>query len=197
MPQAEGPTRRTITRGAVWTVPVIAVAATAPAYAASPCDCAGFSIPGFPASGTLGNGWAITADGGTSGGGTDTFNQGSFVTVADPRSGGIFGGSYTRTVTAYRDICVTPGRTYTVTYNWTAYLNNPRPMTSILRIGGVTVSGSAIDTATSSTAGSRTVSWVASTAGSARLEFVHTTKSSGTSVLADDITISNVAGSCA
>ncbi len=32
------PTRRTLTRAAAWTVPVVAVAATAPAYAASPCD---------------------------------------------------------------------------------------------------------------------------------------------------------------
>ena len=32
------PSRRTVTRAAAWTVPVIAVAATAPAYAASPCD---------------------------------------------------------------------------------------------------------------------------------------------------------------
>jgi hypothetical protein len=33
-----GPSRRAIVRGAAWTVPVVAVAATAPAYAASPCD---------------------------------------------------------------------------------------------------------------------------------------------------------------
>lgn len=32
------PTRRTLTRAAAWSVPVVAVAATAPAYAASPCD---------------------------------------------------------------------------------------------------------------------------------------------------------------
>ncbi len=32
------PSRRAVTRAAAWTVPVIAVAAAAPAYAASPCD---------------------------------------------------------------------------------------------------------------------------------------------------------------
>jgi len=32
------PSRRTITRAAAWTVPVVAVSPTAPAYAASPCD---------------------------------------------------------------------------------------------------------------------------------------------------------------
>ncbi|NYE35767.1 hypothetical protein F4692_000871 [Nocardioides cavernae] len=32
------PSRRSVTRAAAWTVPVVAVAATAPAYAASPCD---------------------------------------------------------------------------------------------------------------------------------------------------------------
>lgn len=32
------PTRRTLTRSAAWSVPVVAVAAAAPAFAASPCD---------------------------------------------------------------------------------------------------------------------------------------------------------------
>src|SRR6478672_464529 len=31
------PSRRTVVRGAAWSVPVVAVAATAPAFAASPC----------------------------------------------------------------------------------------------------------------------------------------------------------------
>lgn len=41
-------TRRTITRAAAWTMPVIAVAATAPAYAASALECAptGYKKPG-------------------------------------------------------------------------------------------------------------------------------------------------------
>lgn len=42
-------TRRNIVRGAAWTVPVIAVAATAPAFAASPINCTpcGYKRPGY------------------------------------------------------------------------------------------------------------------------------------------------------
>lgn len=196
MEPALHPSRRSVTRGALWTVPVVAVATAAPAYAASPCNCPEFWVPGFPASGTLGGGWAMTADGGTSGGGTDGFSNGSFVTVADPRSGGILGSRITRTVIAARDICVTEGRTYNFTYGWTAYLANTLPMTSVLRINGVDLQGSLVDTAVSTTAGTRNVSWVATSTGNVRMEFVHTTRSNGTTVLADDITILNVAGSC-
>ena len=38
------PTRRTLVRGAAWTVPVIAVAAAAPAFAASPCDVQNYRL---------------------------------------------------------------------------------------------------------------------------------------------------------
>ena len=38
------PTRRTLVRSAAWTVPVIAVASTAPAFAASPCDTQGYTL---------------------------------------------------------------------------------------------------------------------------------------------------------
>ena len=37
MTQLSGTTRRTVVRGAAWSVPVVAVAATVPAFAASPC----------------------------------------------------------------------------------------------------------------------------------------------------------------
>lgn len=36
--------RRTLVRGAAWTVPVVAVAATAPAFAASPCDVNSYTL---------------------------------------------------------------------------------------------------------------------------------------------------------
>lgn len=36
--------RRALVRGAAWTVPVVAVAATAPAYAASPCDSNNYTL---------------------------------------------------------------------------------------------------------------------------------------------------------
>jgi hypothetical protein len=42
-------TRRTLVRGAAWSVPVVAVAATAPAFAASPCDA--ITLPSFALSG--------------------------------------------------------------------------------------------------------------------------------------------------
>ncbi len=38
MSEQASPSRRTVVRGAAWSVPVIAVAAAAPAFAASPCD---------------------------------------------------------------------------------------------------------------------------------------------------------------
>ncbi len=146
----------------------------------------------FPNSGTSGNGWTMDDAGGTSGGGTDGFVNGTFVTVADPRSG-----NRTRTVTASRQICVAQGRTYTFTYTWTAYVANPRPMISVLRVNGVTLSGSTIDTSSNVTSGSRTVTWTATTTGMVTMAFVHTVSSSGGSVTGDDITIANIAGSCA
>jgi hypothetical protein len=38
------PSRRALVRGAAWSVPVVAVAATAPAYAASPCDVRAYTL---------------------------------------------------------------------------------------------------------------------------------------------------------
>ncbi|WP_210651227.1 hypothetical protein [Nocardioides sp. SYSU D00065] len=184
------PTRRTLTRGIAWSVPVVSVAATAPAFAASPCNCPEFWVPGFPAAGQSGNGWTISATGGTSGGGTDQFQNGGFVTVADPPTLG------TRTVSATRSICVTQGRTYRFTYSWNAYVVNPRPMTSVLQVNGVTITGSTIDTSTNQTSGTRSVTWVSNTTGNVTLSFVHTVVASGTTVTGDDITITNVAGSC-
>lgn len=186
-----GPSRRTVARGAVWSVPVVAASVAAPAFAASPCNCPEFWVPGFPSSGTLGNGWALTEVGGTSGGGTDAFSGGAFVTVADPRTG-----SRTRTVTASRDICVTQGRTYRFAWDWEAYTGNDRPMTSVLRVNGVTLPGSTVDTNNSSQAGSRVATWVATTTGNVTLAFVHTISSSIWSAIGDDITIRNITGSC-
>lgn len=185
------PTRRTVTRGAVWSVPVVAVAATAPAFAASPCACVDFSVPAFPSTGTAGNGWAITATGGTSGGGSDTFSGGSFVTVADPTS------TATRTVSAVRTVCVTAGQTYRFSWSWTAFTANARPMTSVLQVGGLTLATSLVDTAVSARSGTRVATWVATTSGDVSLAFVHTTSPSGGTTVADDITINNLVGTCA
>ncbi|RYB93777.1 hypothetical protein EUA93_05020 [Nocardioides oleivorans] len=184
------PTRRTLTRSAAWTVPVVAVATAAPAFAASPCNCPEFYFQGFPASGTLGNGWTLTSSTASPGGGTDRFENGSFITVADPPALG------TLAVTAARSICVTSGRTYRFTYSWTAYLSNPRPQTSVLQVNGVTVNGSTIDTSTSTTAGTRSVTWLSNVTGNVTLSFVHTTVASLTSNVGDDITITNIAGTC-
>ncbi|GAA5108524.1 hypothetical protein GCM10023339_07660 [Alloalcanivorax gelatiniphagus] len=194
MNQLPRPSRRTVARGAVWSVPAVVVSATAPAFAASPCNCPEFFVPAFPAAGTAGNGWTLTATGGSSSG-SDVFSNGSFVTVADPPSGGLLG-SATRTVTAQRSICVTAGRTYRFTYSWTAYVANPRPMTSELRVNGVAVPASVITTSNNVTAGTRDVTWVSTTTGNVSLAFVHTVSSSGTTVTGDDITIASVAGSC-
>ena len=190
MEHVSRPSRRAVARGAAWSVPVISVVAAAPAFAASPCNCPEFYFAGFPASGTAGNGWSLTASSVSPGGGTDQFNGGAFVTVADPPA------NQARAVTASRSICVSTGSTYRFTYSWTAYTANPRPMTSVLQINGVTIAGSIIDTATSSTSGTRDVTWVSNTTGNVNLAFVHTTISSSASNVGDDITVRNIAGTC-
>jgi hypothetical protein len=191
------PTRRTLTRTAVWSVPVVAVAATAPAYAASPCDCAAFSLPAFPQSGTSGT-WSIVATGGgVSGTGTDEFANGSFVTNVDAPRGA------TRTVTASTSVCVVSGRTYSFSYTWTALTSNTRPMTSVFQIGGAPITLSTIDTSTSAISGSRNFTWTSNFSGSTTMAFVHTvTSPSGNifnpnpSTTGDDITINRVTATC-
>ncbi|WP_210649052.1 hypothetical protein [Nocardioides sp. SYSU D00065] len=179
----------------------MAVASTAPAFAASPCNCPEFFVPAFPASGTAGNGWSFTASGGTSGGGNDGFSNGSFVTVADPAGGGVLSSAPTRRAVASRTICVTQGRTYRFSYSWTAYLVNPRPMTSVLTVAGAAVAGSLIDTDAHPGSGTRSVTWTATTTGNVEMAFVHTTVAQSTllgwTTTADDITISNLTGTCA
>ncbi|SEC19604.1 hypothetical protein SAMN04489844_1857 [Nocardioides exalbidus] len=191
--EALRPSRRAIARSAVWTVPVIAVAATAPAFAASPCDCAGFSVPAFPASGTLGNGWSLSSNNVSSGGGTDRFENGSFVTVEDSTR------YDTRTVTASRSICVTAGKTYRFQYSWTAYLINNRKMTSVLQVNGQAVANSQIDTSTSQASGTRNVTWMSNASGTVTMSFLHTVTPPGLlggNLTGDDITINSVTASC-
>lgn len=70
MPLTPTPTRRTVVRGAAWATPAVALAATAPAFAASPCTttaCPNISfgaVTGTDATGagveTAGNGWTST-----------------------------------------------------------------------------------------------------------------------------------------
>ncbi|MCW2738258.1 hypothetical protein [Nocardioides sp.] len=47
-------TRRTLVRGAAWSVPVVAVAATAPAFAASPCDVRAYTLDWDGGNATMG-----------------------------------------------------------------------------------------------------------------------------------------------
>ncbi|GAA1943289.1 hypothetical protein [Nocardioides hwasunensis] len=189
---APRPTRRTLTRAAAWTVPVVAVATAAPAFAASPCNCPEFYFQPFPNSGTLGNGWAISTVSGTQeGGGTNQFISGGvFDPPGDPAAGN------TLVVQAARTICVTAGRTYRFTYGYTAYLANPRPQTSVLRVNGVNVTGSTIDTTSSGASGSRAVTWTANTTGNVTMAFVHTTAADANSRIGNEIRINNVAGTC-
>ena len=61
--------RRRIVRGAAWAVPGVALAAQAPAYAAScpnPCPTLDFGVPGAGNT-TAGNGWSYALTGGTFG----------------------------------------------------------------------------------------------------------------------------------
>ena len=194
-------TRRTVVAGAAWTLPVAAMAVSAPAFAASPFDCTAFFVPPFPRETTSGNGWTVTEFGGDSAGGPgDAFNEfNRFITYLDPPYG------TTRIVKASCTIGVLTGKTYTFNYNYVAVLDMPNPMTSVLRVNGVDVPGSLLDTATlppdptvpSRSFGSKSVSWTATTTGLVTLEFVHTVTGAPNDFHGDDYEIWGLTGTCA
>lgn len=122
MPQATAtldtprPTRRTVTRAAAWTVPVVAVAATAPAYAASRCSLRSSVVMTSSAVSTAQTtqGWARTNE-----------TAGSWRTN-DPDAGGT---TYTNARIAVA--CAKQGM---LSYGFTAAADNLVPYTT----GGVT-----------------------------------------------------------
>lgn len=181
--------RRALTAGAVWSVPVIAVGAAAPAYAASLCPV----IPTFSAA----NGWLLTVVGlGT--GGSARFSNGSFVVDTDALA------NTTYTATASRSIQVVAGVAYTFVLSFSAYVANARPMTLSLSVGGTTLTPNPlVDTGAlranngSSTTHTNTqsASYVAPVTGLVTLALVDTITSTGTTV-GDDITVSSLSVGC-
>lgn len=76
------PTRRTVAKGAAWSVPVLATAATAPAFAASPCG----TCPTI----AFGTAWSAASTSPSTAVWTNANNQVGFVS-SDPLGGGVAG----------------------------------------------------------------------------------------------------------
>lgn len=107
-------TRRNVVRGAAWSVPVIATAATAPAFAASPIVC-----PTLPAQ----SGWATTTSGtlGAASSGGYAWDNGQWIVYRD---NGSTSAPLTFTSTS-PSMTVVPGATYQISFPfWWGYGNN-------------------------------------------------------------------------
>lgn len=144
---AARPTRRAVARSAVWSVPVIAVGAAAPALAASPTGAP--TLPGYTA-----EGWEFAYVGSPTSGGY-TLDNATFNVTGNPLLGA------TNTAWARHPLDVVAGETYTFQYSWTANTSDPNPMTSELRIDGATQLDSTIDTSSGQTSGTVTTMYVA------------------------------------
>ena len=177
------PARRTLIRAMVWTVPVVAVGAAAPAEAASAC--------GAVAAPSAGAGWTVTKTNMSTSGGTDGFSNNGYILVQDPAS-----------TAAASEVVQSPtqtflaGRTYKFTYNFTTYSSNARKLTMSFQINGVAQATGAIDTSTTNGGGgNKTVTYTPTTTVTSavvlRYDFV-----TGNSTVGDDITISSFASTC-
>ncbi len=176
------PSRRAVARGAAWSVPVIAVGAAAPAMASSPAPCP--TLPAFSAT----DGWVLETIGTPDAGGA-RFASGTFEVDGDAAA------SSTYTASASHDLDVVSGQSYTFQYSWTALTTNPNPMTSELRVGGATVVGSTINTATDGASGTVSATYVASATGTVAVQVrMSTTDSSGGA--GDDITVGAITIDC-
>ena len=175
--------RRAVVGTAVWAVPVIAVGAAAPSAAASACG----AVPAPSAAA----GWTVTKTNISSAGGADGFANNGYVLVQDPGS-----------TAAASEVVQSPtqtflaGRTYTFTYNYTTYSQNPRKLTLSFQVNGIAQASGAIDTSTSNGGGgTKTVTYTpTATVTSAvvlRFNFV-----AGSGTTGDDITFNNFASSC-
>ena len=89
---AAPPTRRTFTRGAAWSIPVIATATAAPAYAVSPCATHGTATataPGIPVIVTVPTqcliSYTIIAGSGGRSGGGGAINQRKLLDLVRPK----------------------------------------------------------------------------------------------------------------
>ncbi len=179
-PEPLHPSRRTVARGAAWSVPAIAVGAAAPALAASGCP----TLPPFSAA----DGWVLTESGPPSGGGAQ-FLDGTFFVQSDAHP------DETYTATATHDLDVVAGQGYTFLYDWTAFTGNEHPMTSVLLVDDAPVAGSTVDTSSSGPNGSVSAAYVAPSTGTVRVAVQMSTSSPGGGV-GDDMTVEAITVDC-
>lgn len=175
-------------KGVAWTLPAVAVAAPAPAFAASPCTVPPL-IPPFPLAGTSNTNWLISTSGGVQSG-SARFVGGSFVVDTDPA----LNATYIANAT-YRGpaINLTANFTYKLTVAYTVVTSNPRPAIHTLLLNGVAVK--TFDTDLTTSAGSYVVPYTPTATGP--LSIVVRFQISGTgSTVGDDITITSLVASC-
>ncbi|WP_188778919.1 hypothetical protein [Marmoricola endophyticus] len=158
-------------------------ATAAPAFAASQCN--NFVTPSASA-------WTVTNQNISAAGGTDGFQTGGYKVVQDPGSTG----AASVTVTANQRVRFLAGTTYTFSFNFYRYVDNPRSVVFTLVVNGTTVTNSTVTTVGTAT-GNGSVSnatYQATTSGCypVALSFVYGNESSTTG---DDITITNLARS--
>ncbi len=204
--------RRSVVAGAVWTVPVVALAAPAPAFAASSCSVAP-SIPAFPSGGVQsGNGWIIDAAGSGTVGGTSPldFSSSTFRCQGDAANGQTVRRSAIYTLDG---LSVLAERTYKVTVAISYYSGHANTASHTLSLGvGTYVSPASPALALQATGftntaqpgvdfptgtDSYTVNYTPSSAGPLRIAigFSVSKPNSGTS-LGDDITVTSIVATC-
>lgn len=112
-----GTTRRSVVRGAAWSVPVVAAAAAAPAFAASPIPC-----PVVPPGST----WNVTTSGtlGRDTTGGYTWDGASWSVYRD---NGSTSATLTFTTTPQAPVAVVPGATYQVSFSFFWGYGNGNP----------------------------------------------------------------------
>ena len=180
-PEPLHPSRRTVARGAAWSVPAIAVGAAAPALAASGCP----TLPPFSAA----DGWVL-----------DRERPPVRWRRPVPRRH-LLRAEATRTPTRR-----TPPRRPTISmsspvratpslYDWTAFTGNEHPMTSVLLVDDAPVAGSTVDTSSSGPNGSVSAAYVAPSTGTVRVAVQMSTSSPGGGV-GDDMTVEAITVDC-
>lgn len=176
--------------GAAWSVPVIAVGAAAPAIAASLCP----TIPSF----SVANGWSLGTTG-SGQAGSARFANGQFVVDTDAAA------NTTYTATASYPLQVVAGVQYTFVLAFTAYVVNARPMTTVLRVGGTTLTPNPLiataglaanNGSTTNHTSTRTATYVAPASGTILLSVVDSITSTATTV-GDDISVTSLSVACA
>lgn len=176
------PTRRVITRGVAWAVPVVTMGAAAPMVAASTTDCPTVPLYGDPA-------WAID-EVGRSSGDAARFLGTDFVVTGQ--------GTSFSTAVAYSTIDVVAGRVYTFGYTVTVDPASTGPGTrgniSYLGFNGENQGDSSVDTGDGILTRTVTFAVTAGTTGPTNLELVSNVNPGFNP--AHDVTFSSITLTC-